>query len=265
MFSQGKILATDAASQLVAASVAAAVAEAFVASGGGRRRARHGDHPAAKPTRRAPTARSWSCRRSTTTHSRRGFCWSAPSATARRWPRRSRATRWSWTPWWGTAPSTRCSIRCAMLGAGHAAPPSRDPLAHQAGRHRGVRARAAGHAPVRRASRGFGRHAGLRHVHGDARGEQRRGEGLPREARPARASNWRPSTAAPAWPCAPVSRLLGRPLRRPFRAHRVKPPRAEVPPDPLRGGSGGVWRGGYAVLRRLGSGDGVLAGHVAVV
>ncbi len=39
----------------------------------------------------------------------------------------------------------------------------------------------------------------------------------------------------------------------------------EVPPDPLRGGSGGVWRGGYAVLRRLGSGDGVLAGHVAVV
>ncbi|MFR1638383.1 MAG: transcription antitermination protein NusB [Eggerthellaceae bacterium] len=35
-----------------------------------------------KAMRRAPTARSWSCRL-TTMRSRRGFCWSAPSATAR--------------------------------------------------------------------------------------------------------------------------------------------------------------------------------------
>ena len=120
MFSQGKILVTDAASQLVAASVlperkpASLLRWAPVAP---RRRS------CCKAMRRAPTAHSWSCLRLTTMRSRRGFCWSAPSATARRWPRRSRATRWSWTPWWGTAPSTRCSstprargwARCAAI------------------------------------------------------------------------------------------------------------------------------------------------------
>ena len=84
MFSQGKILVTDAASQLVAASVL--------------------------PERKPASLLEVGAGRAT-------------SATARRWPRRSRATRWSWTPWWGTAPSTRCSstprargwARCAAI------------------------------------------------------------------------------------------------------------------------------------------------------
>ena len=213
MFSQGKILVTDAASQLVAASVLPErKPSSLLEVGAGR---------ATKTILlQSDATRAYGSQLVLSTLDNHAFKTRLLL---------ERAERYGAEVAEALTGDARGVHRCAMLGAGHAAPPSRDPLAHQAGRHRGVRARAAGHAPVRRASRGFGRHAGLRHVHGDARGEQRRGEGLPRK-RGRRGLQ----TGARQRPLlrghAPVSRLLGRPLRRPFRAHRVKPPRARCRP-----------------------------------